>query len=171
MKRIVLTLALACFLVFSFGLIASAEMAKKGTTSGKTYYTGTFTRLPMGKERVQLNYEACGVRVSDTGSGLFHNASVYVLGALHAVKGEYKDSGMIVVTCSSGDKAFLTYEGAGKLAGTAQGTITYVGGTGRLVGITGSGEFTRTMLRPPKEGMFASLSITKATWELPAAKK
>jgi hypothetical protein len=171
MKKIILTLALACFLFLAFGLIANAETAKKGTTSGKTFFTGTFKAVPMEKERVQMNYEAFGVGVSDTGEGVLHNATVHILGALHAVKGDYKDSGFMVFTHPDGDKVFLTYKATGRLWKSAKGTVTYVGGTGKFAGIQGSGEFTRHGLRPPTKGMLAGFAVAKTNWELPETKK
>ena len=171
MKRTILTLALICFLFVGFGLMAYAETAKKGSTSNKGYYTGTFKALPMEKERFQMNYEVFGVLVSDTGEGLFHNASIHVLGALHAVKGAYKDSGFMVATRPDGDKVFLTYKASGTLRKSAKGTLTYVGGTGKFVGIQGSGQFTRYTLRAPTKGMLASFSVAKSNWELPETKK
>ena len=171
MKKTILTLALICFFIAASGLVDSAETAEKGTTSGKGYYTGTFKALPMEKERLQMNYEVSGVFVSDTGKGLLHNASMHVLGALHAVKGAYKDSGFMVLTRPDGDKVFATYEGSGTVGKSSKGTLTYVGGTGKFVGIQGSGEFTRYMLRPPAKGMIAAFSVSKTNWEVPEAKK
>jgi hypothetical protein len=171
MKKTILTLMLTSFLFVGFGLMDYAETAEKGTTSNKGYYMATPKVLPMGKERVQMNYEAFGVLVSDTGKGLFHNASIHVLGALHAVKGAYKDSGFMVMTHTDGDKVFATYKGSGTLRKSSKGTLTYVGGTGKYVGIQGSGEYTRYSLRPPTKGMIAAFSIAKSNWEVPETKK
>jgi hypothetical protein len=171
MKRTILTLTLTCFLFVAFGLLAYAQTAKKGATSNKGYYTATFKALPMGKERVQMNYEAFGVLESDTGKGLLHNASIHVLGAVHAIKGAFKDSGFMVMTRPDGDKVFATFKGSGTLGKSSKGTLTYVGGTGKFVGIQGSGEYTRYSLRPPTKGMIAAFSIAKSNWEVPETKK
>jgi hypothetical protein len=91
-----------------------------------------------------LNYEGSGIYISDTENGLFHNASIHFLGAFHAVKGAFEESGGMVLTAPDGDKAFVTYKGSGNLGKDAKGTYTYVGGTGKYTGITGGGEFTRS---------------------------
>jgi hypothetical protein len=47
-----------------------------------------------------------------------------------------------------------------------KGTFTYVGGTGKVSGIQGGGEYTRYSLRPPTEGKFASFSMSKSEWKI-----
>ena len=63
-----------------------------------------------------------------------------------------------------------SYKCSGTLGKSAKGTITFVGGTGKFVGITGTGEFTRHSLRAPAKGVFASFSVSKASWKLPEKK-
>jgi hypothetical protein len=159
-----LVFALSVLLVsFSY-----AEMPKEGSTSGKAYWTGTSTSLPMGEERIQINYEGYSVAVSDTGEGLLHHASGHVVGSFLAVRGVYEnDSGLICYTLPDGDQVFMTYECSGKLGGSAKGTVKYVGGTGKYIGIQGGGEFTRYSLKPPAEGVFASFSMSRTEWNLP----
>jgi hypothetical protein len=62
-------------------------------------------------------------------------------------------------TTTNGDKYWLTYKASGKMGKptVVKGTFTYVGGTGKLTGIQGGGEFTRYTLQPPAEGKSASL--------------
>ncbi len=167
MKKATFTLVVTLFLITGFGLMVCAEMGQQGQTSGKTYYTGTLTMLSMDNKRVQINYEGYGVYVADIKSDILHHAIVHVVGALHAKAGDYQDSGMAVFTRPDGDKIFATYKASGTLGQTAHGSSTYVGGTGRFVGIQGSGEFTRYSLRPPAQGMFASYSVGRSDWKLP----
>ena len=143
------------------------EMAKEGSDSGKNYVTGTSKVLPMGKERLQLNYEGSGIYVSDTEEGFLNNASVHALGTLHAVKGAFEESGSMVVTAPNGDKAFTTYKGSGNLGKSAKGTFTYVGGTGKYTGIKGGGEFTRLHLQPVSKGVWSATTLFKGNWKLP----
>jgi hypothetical protein len=164
---------LALALLVTFVPISNGEMAKEGSTSGKITWIIHFTFLPMGQERVQINYEGYGVALSDTGEGLLNNASAYVVGSTHSFKGRYEDdSGMVVFTRPDGDKIFATYKASGLAGKTGKGTTTYVGGTGKFAGIQGSGEFTRYMLQPIKKGAVgASLNITKGTWKIVEPKK
>jgi hypothetical protein len=162
-----MALILTLLLLATAGPVVGEEIAKEGSASGKTYWVGTFDVLPMGEERVQMNYVAHGISVGDNEKNIFHNASGHVVGGLHAVKGAYEDSGFCTFTRPDGDKLFFTYKASGTLGKSAKGTFTYVGGTGKFVGLQGGGEFTRYSLRPPSKGFFASFSVSKANWKLP----
>jgi hypothetical protein len=168
MKRIFMVSALVLALSVVAAPVCSEEMAKEGSGSGKVFYSGTPQMLAMGKSHVQLNYEGFGVMVDDSGKGLFHNSSQHVLGGLQIVRGAIEDSGYLVITLTSGDKVFMTYKGSGKVGKptTVRGTFTYVGGTGKVSGIQGGGEFTRYSLQPPAKGKFASFSVSKSHWKI-----
>ncbi len=162
-----MTLVLTLFLLNTSGNVFGEEMAKEGSESGKNYATGTAKALPMGEERIQLNYEGSGIYVSDTEGGFLHNASIHFLGALHAVKGAFEESGFMVLTATDGDKAFVTYKGSGNLGKDAKGTYTYVGGTGKYTEIKGGGEFTRLHLQPASKGIWSATTLFKGNWKLP----
>jgi len=168
LNKTVLVLTLSIVLLAGFGPEAQAQIPKEGTYSVTNTFSGTYKALRMGQERVQITYEAIGVSLSDTGEGLSHNTSWRCIGALHAVKGEYNDdSGFCAVIRPDGDQYFLTYKVAGKLGGVGKGTETLVGGTGKLVGIQGSGEFTRFSLRSAAEGTFQGYEKAKLQYKLP----
>ena len=172
MRKIVLVSTLALAILVAFVPISNAEMAKEGSASGPTYWITKYTILPMGKETVQINYEGWGVSQSPTGEGILHNASCHVVGGLLAVKGVYEnDSGMASFTRPDGDQVFITYKCSGVAGKTGKGTFTYVGGTGKFVGIQGSGEFTRYTLRPPADGFGASFTDSKSSWKIVETKK
>ncbi len=143
-------------------------MAKEGTSSGKGYYNGALQMLPMGKERVQINYEAYGITDSDNKQDIFRNSSQYILGGMHVFKGNIEDSGFIRATLITGDKVFMTYKCSGKMGKPTivKGTFSFVGGTGEMKGIQGNGEFTRYSLQPPAKGAAASFSVSKTHWEI-----
>ena len=144
MKRIIVASILALAVLVAFVPISNAEMAKEGSTSDRSIWITHWTILPTGKDHSQINYEGYGVSQSDTGKGLLHNASAHVVGSLHVFKGAYEDdSGLVSFTRPDGDQIFITYKSAGQAGKTGKGTFTYVGGTGKFVGIQGSGEFTR----------------------------
>ena len=174
MKKIFMVSVLVLVLSVVAAPVCGEEMAKEGTSSVKGYYIGTTIQmLPMAKERVQMNYEVFGILVSDTGQGLFHNASQRVLGGMHIVKGVINDSGFIVITLLNGDKVFMTYKASGKTGKPTivKGPFTYVGGTGKVSGIQGGGEFTRYSLQPPAKGKTASFSVAKSKWKIVEPKK
>jgi hypothetical protein len=168
MKKMITALVLGIVVLVVFGTDAKAQIPKEGTASQTWAYSGTFKALPMGQEGVQMTYEVMGVGIADTSEGLFHNASFRCLGALHAVKGEYNDdSGFCVSIRPDGDQVFSIYKATGKLGGIAKGTETLVGGTGKLVGIQGSSEFTRFDVRPAAEGTFQGYERSKGHYKLP----
>ena len=168
MKKIVIASVLALAVLIAFAPFSNAEMAKEGSGSGIQYIITKYNVLPMGKGVVQINYEGWGINQSDTGKGLVHNASTHIVGGLLLVKGVYKnDSGMICFTRPDGDQVFTTYKASGVAGKTGKGTFTYVGGTGKFVGIQGSGEFTRHSLRPPAKGFGASINVSKSNWKIP----
>ncbi len=173
MRKIFMVSVLVLVLSVVAAPVCGEEMAKEGTGSGKAYYTGASQMLPLGKARVQINYEGFGVGVTDSGKGLFHNASQHVLGALQIVKGAIEDSGFMVTTLTNGDKVFATYKCTGKVGKPTiyKGTFTYVGGTGKVSGIQGGGEFTRYSLQPPAKGKVASFSVSKSHWKIVEPKK
>jgi hypothetical protein len=168
MKKTVLVLIMGIVLLAVFGPDAKAQVPKEGTISETCSYSGTAKALPMGQERLQITYESMGVSLSDTGKGILHNASFRCLGAFHAVKGEYNDgSTSCVMIRPDGDQVFLTMKSYGKLGGGSKGTLTIVGGTGKLVGIQGSAEITTVDLRPAAEGTFQGYNKWKGQYNLP----
>jgi hypothetical protein len=167
MKKTILVLILGIVLLAVFGLEAKAQVPKEGTISETCVYSGTLKTLPMGQERLQITYESMGVSLSDTGEGLFHNASFRCIGAFYAVKGEYDDSTSCFLIRPDGDQIFLIMKSTGKVGGIAKGTLTIVGGTGKLVGIQGSAEFTKIDVRPAAEGTFQGYNRWKGHYKLP----
>jgi hypothetical protein len=168
MKKMIIALVLGIVLLAVFGPEAKAQVPKEGSTSSTLAYSGTFKALPMGQERVQITYELMGVMIGDTVEDFNHNSSQRCLGACHVVKGEFKDgSGFCVQTRPDGDQIFGTYKEVGKLGGMYKGTFTIVGGTGKLVGIQGSTEYSGTMVRPAAEGTFQGYERGKGQYKLP----
>ena len=167
-KKAITMLALSVVVLVAFGTEAKAQIPKEGTYSVTDSFSGTFKALRMGQERIQITYEVMGVSLSDTDEGPFHNMSWRCIGTLHAVKGEYNDdSGFCVIIRPDGDQYFITYKATGKLGGVGKGTSTIVGGTGKLVGIQGSSEFTRFSVRPVAEGTIQGYEKAKGQYKLP----
>jgi hypothetical protein len=111
MKKVIMVMGLCFLFSIFFSLEAMAQLPKEGTASTLSSFSGTFKALPMGQERVQINYEVLGVNLIDSGEGILHNASFRCLGSLHAVKGKYEDdSGFCVYTRPDGDQAFQTFK-------------------------------------------------------------
>jgi hypothetical protein len=58
-----------------------------------------------------------------------------------------QDRGYVVVNMENGDKALIRFQGRGTVSveggqpGSGEGTWTYIGGTGKLTGLTGKGSY------------------------------
>jgi len=167
MKRMGLTL-LSIFIVLGSLGFAQAQMPKEGASSYIIGYSGTYKIVAMGQERVQMTYEVLGVIVSDASDCLLQNASLRCVGSFHAIKGAYEDdSGFCVCTRPDGDQLFTSYKASGRLGGAGKGTVTYVGGTGKFIGIQGSGKFTRISVRPAAEGTLQGYNRVEDHYKLP----
>jgi hypothetical protein len=163
-------------LVFAVGLVSLVALAadsappvpKEGSSPYVNVLSSNVKALPLGKERVQFSYEAMGVSTSPTGEGLLHNSSLRCIGGMHIVNGAWDDeSGSCIYTRPDGDQVFATYKATGKLGGTSKGVVTYVGGTGKMAGITGSGDWTRVSVRPAAEGTSQSVLRGTSKYKLP----
>lgn len=145
-----------------------AQPPKAGTYRSSGAHSGTFKILQMGEERSEITYELSGLSLSDSGEGLLHGASFRCLGAVHAIQGAYDgDSGSCVYIRPDGDQAFLTYRGSGTSGMGSAGTFTLVGGTGKLAGLAGGGEYTDTSPRPTPAGSFHGYWKGRWTYRLP----
>lgn len=156
--------------VFSVG-VARAEEApipKEGTYSSVSAASATSKVLPLGKERAQVTWEVFGVQIGDDAKGITHNASFRCIGSLRALNGEFESfTNSCVFTRPDGDQMFWVETGTGRMGGASRGTGTIVGGTGKLAGITGSGEWTRNVVRPAAEGTFQTVTRSKISYKLP----
>jgi hypothetical protein len=163
-----MTIMFALMFLLTTGTVVGAEMAKEGSASaGVTYFTSTSQVLAQGKENFVANYDARGVSGSDDDTSPFYGTSGQCVGTFRGIKGEFKEVGLCTYTRPNGDKIFMSYEAAGKLGAPVKGTMTLVGGTGECDGITGNGEFTRTSIKGPAEGIGASISKSTVSWKIP----
>ena len=171
MRKSILILVLSLVLLLTLGINVQAQNKEVSETCTTTWYAPS-KMLPLGEGIVALTYEGIGTTVSDTGRGLFHNATTRFLGSLKVEKGVYKDErGWGVYNLQNGDKVFVTYTAAGEVKpgglGFGKGTGTIIGGTGKAAGIQGSVEYTRTMVRSALEGIGQSYSKKTIKYTLP----
>jgi len=65
--------------------------------------------LLLDEGRVRLNYDMIGIALSDTGGGLFHQATSHSLGGFTIEKDTFTDEqGWGVFNLQNGDKVFYT---------------------------------------------------------------
>ena len=167
MKKTLTMLILALFLLASTGFVFGAETAKEGSDTGTTGFISTYQVLAQGKEYLQMNYDAQGVVQAGNEASPLYMSSTQCVGSIKAIKGEYKETGLCTYTCLNGDQIYGSYEGTGTLGQGAKGSMTFVGGTGKCAGITGSGEWTRTNLKGPAKDVGSSISKFTYNWKIP----
>ena len=157
MKRFLWLGTVSFILLMPFGMQVQGQPKEVTEVVTSTAYA-TSKVLPLDEGRLRLDYDAIAIILSDTGSGLFHGATVRVLGGFTVEKGKYNDEqDWGVYTLQNGDKVFFTSTAAGemKLEGGGEGKLTgtITGGTGKCAGIKGSSTSTRQSLRPASQGI------------------
>ena len=171
MKKSIWILGLGLVLLFNFGFDAQAQPKEVTESLTTTYYVPAKV-LPLGEGRAFMSYEGFGVTVSDTGEGLFHEATIRVLGSMTIEKGVYNDErGWGVWNLKNGDKVFFNYRFAGEtrpaVGGKGKGTVTFSGGTGKCAGIQGTFEAERYTLVSALEGVGQTYTKAKVKYNLP----
>ena len=171
MRNAIVAVSVVVFVVvFSMGAVAAEEapIPKEGSYSSLSAGSATSKVLPLGKDRVQMTWEAFGVQTGDDTKGLTHNASFRCIGSLRALNGDFESfTNACVFTRPDGDQMFWVESGTGRMGAASSGTGTIVGGTGKLAGITGGGEWTRYVVRPAAEGTFQTVTRAKISYKLP----
>jgi hypothetical protein len=146
-----------------------APIPKEETSSHLTMGSAVMKRVDQGKDQWQLGWEFLGAVLGDDGKGILHNASVRCVGSAHVASGvidAYTNACAFIRP--DGDQLFTAERfGSGKPGGASQGTYTIVGGTGKLAGITGGGEWTRYFIRPAAEGTAQTVTRGKTSYRLP----
>ena len=169
MKKIFMVSVLVLVLSVVAAPVCGEEMAKEGKGSGTLVYMGTINVLPLDKEHFAVTYDVLGGFLSDTGKGPFHNMSTRNIGVINFAKGVGKLQGYIVMTAPDGDKVLCELKENKTLPAPNpnQGTIKFIGGTGKFAGIKGGGEYTRYYIQPAKKGTITAVSRSKTHWKLP----
>lgn len=159
--------------VASLALVALAAdeppISKEGSYTTSSVGSATAKALPLGKERLQITWEFLGVQMVVAGKGLTDKASLRCLGSLRAMNAEVESStNSCVITRPDGDQLYWVETlVSGRMGGESKGTGTIVGGTGKLAGVTGSGEWTRQVVGRAAEGTFQTVQSTRMTYKLP----
>jgi hypothetical protein len=77
------------------------------------------------------------------------------------------ETGFAVYTDADGDKVYLTYDWKGIAFKSSEGTGTFVGGTGKYTGITGSCEMSWRPAPSGKKGVYPGIMTLKGHYKLP----
>jgi hypothetical protein len=161
MRKKIVWLIVVLGVLMAFGSDGQAQTAKEVTLSGTWVYSGTYKTLPLGPDRLQMNYDMMGVSITDTKEDPFNNNSFHCLGAGLAVKGELSHTGSCISVRPDGDQIFWAYKADSKLGGNGKGVSRITGGTGKMAGLQGESEYLEFNMRPVAEGTFQGFTKSK----------
>ena len=165
-KRLMIIVLIISILIV-FGTIADAEMTKEGKGEYRSAKSTVYTVLPVGKERVQMNYDQTGAVVIAPMDSPLYNATFWSIGSMHAIKGRFKGSGFILFTNSAEEKIYATAEFEGVLGGSYKCHLEFVEGTGSCSGIQGGVDFEGVPgLKPSKTGIGNGISVGTVNWKI-----
>ncbi|MDP4024518.1 hypothetical protein Q8W71_17990 [Methylobacterium sp. NEAU 140] len=139
-----------------------AEMPKSGETAYTTAYTAAaVTTMKLG-DRTVATQDLTGITTNDEGGPMFNNMGTRCLGTRDATGSEVRSRGTCVDVDGDGDQVFSDYEADAK-----GGTHTFLGGTGKYKGITGTATYTFRPVKSP-EGVNRMFIVPhKAKWQIP----
>jgi hypothetical protein len=168
MKKSILVLGLSLFFLFSFGLGLQAQTGKEIIEPVTSTWYLTSKNLPLDKDCVFQTWEAFGIVISDTGTGLFHGATVRCMGSLYVDKGVFEgDIAYGYYLLQNGDKVFFRSVFTRKPGVPSKATTTLIGGTGKCAGIQGSYDLVGYSLKPAMEGIGQAYNKLSIKYKLP----
>jgi hypothetical protein len=94
--------------------------------------------IEMGAAGSQSSADCIGIVKNKEAAKAFDNVAIHCLEEMHARADGYKFFGTCIQLDADGDKVFFTYEGP------ESGPIAVLGGTGKYLGVTGSGSWAVT---------------------------
>jgi hypothetical protein len=155
MKKSTLIAAICLAIAIGWGGQAFAQGAKEVQFSGTHYYGHTPKVFKLDQDQMIIQFETLGVRVNDSGEGLFHEASVHIVGILYRGKDGTRLRGFETWTDKDGDKLvweILEKKIENSPPGTSPGTAKVFSGTGKYVGMQGTMDWVLQNPKPFPEG-------------------
>ncbi|MFZ0613934.1 MAG: hypothetical protein WAM73_16965 [Desulfobacterales bacterium] len=155
MKRFAIIALTSFVIALAWGGEAQAQDTKALQFTGTHYYGHTPKVFKLDQDQMIIQFETLGVRVNDGGEGLFHEASVQLLGVLYRGKDGTRLRGFETWTDKDGDKLvweIMEKKAADSPPGTSPGTAKVFSGTGKYVGMQGSMDWLLRHPRPFPEG-------------------
>ena len=139
----------------------AADLPKQGTDSYTIDFVAISSSSMKAGDHTVRTYESGGISRNDNGGPMFNNMGVRCIGMFELAGNVATNRGTCIDTDKDGDEIFSTYEAKGM-----SGLHTFVGGTGKYAGITGTAEYT---VEPVKsfDGTPMNIIRHKATWRLP----
>jgi len=151
--RLVLSLTTAMLVICAWSNLAYAA---SNTISAVIPWQGQGQIFPVAPDRLRFLGSLEGIMYVETAEGDMNEAFVRcpIVQDINASDGSTSASGNCVIVVSTEDSVFAEIACDG-IAGLCRGEFTLTGGTGRFVGISGSGAMT---VRSPVHALAADLS-------------
>lgn len=140
---------------------AAADLPRDGTYDHQSCYVGPHYVIAHSKDHMAGSYAATGGSLAPAGDP-FHAASGVCYGAWTLLNGEYSESGACEFTDGSGDRFMGVYSRRNQ----EKGIWRMVGGTGKFVGISGSGHFIPGTALPQPAGQVVACNREIGDWKL-----
>lgn len=141
--------------------VRAADLPKQGTDSyTTTYVTVSRNQMKAGDRSIAAS-EFVGITRNDNGGPMFSDMGARCLGTFEIVSKDAVGGGTCVETDNDGDELYSTFQGKGE-----SGTHTFVGGTGKYAGLSGTAEYTVQSVKSP-DGRGMAIVRHKATWRRP----
>lgn len=157
----ILRIAMVAASIMTCSMLA-ARAAGTGEHGSDTYtvaYVTTWSdAMQLGGQTTRL-WEADGISTNNAGRPMFDDMGVHCFGLGQTISGVFSARGNCTHTDKDGNKIFEKFEINGPT-----GTVTFIGGTGKYQGITGTGSFTRQLVQSP-DGHVLSLAHEKVDWK------
>jgi hypothetical protein len=137
----ILSASVACLGLSLMSMAASADSPFPRTGSAKlAAYTvcRSLGAIDMGTLGSQSSADCVGIVKSKEAAKTLDNLAIHCLEESRARADGYKFTGTCIQTDADGDKIFMSYEGP------ESGPLSLIGGTGKYVGIEGTGTWTVT---------------------------
>ena len=141
MKKCLLISVLSLVLAITWGGEAFAQSQKEIDISGTNYNSTTQKFFKLDQDQVIVQFETPGVRVNDSGEGLFHGSATHIVGVFYSGKGGARIRAFETWTDKDGDK--LIWELVEKVTkdlppGSFSGTAKVFAATGKFIGYQGT---------------------------------
>ncbi len=150
-------IGVATMFIAAWGMTWAAQAGSSGTYSGWFGWHSYGSVTSLGGDDATWAGGFDGAFRNDAGSGIFHNASVVCPSAAAFIAGMEYYQGNCVMRDADGDEAALTWICQSPTGARCDGTLSFVGGTGKYVGITGDGTFNGGPIGATPQGY--------STWE------
>ena len=142
-------------MAITWGGEAFAQSQKEIDFSGTNYNSATQEFFKLDQDQVIIQIELPGVRVNDSGEGLFRGSATHIVGAFYSGKDGARLRAFETWTDKDGDK--LIWELVEKVTkdlppGSFSGTAKVFAATGKFIGYQGTMDWVMQHLKSFPEG-------------------